>query len=286
MIDNHIRIGFEIEFTVPRISEEDIKSMAKWTKISTAYYEYDVYEDLLGRYIDGELERPPSIPEYAVELGYNIDDDIPDPDEVLRKPRDGFLKLVNKYIDVNNWPISDPIITADPDFKWSNRWIIKPDYSIGDVGFEIVSPLMNIDQLNEILPRLFNSIERIGTTTESCGIHFSISFDDVDDMEAILDINKLAINIDEDYIYKLFPNRRNNGYAISIWNDMNNNLNRGLKAFTAGHFMAVNIEHIGTSNEYVEFRYIGGSEYHKRWNDIKILVDMFIQALKISCNKF
>jgi len=285
-MNNNVRIGVEFEFTVPNISDVDRKSMSKWTEISTAYFEFDQYEDLYGRYIDGELEHPPEIPMYAKNLGYDVDDDIPDPDEVMRKPKNEFLSLVSKYLNIDHtWPFFNPIITADPDFKWSDRWIVKPDYSIGDCGFEVVSPLMNMDQFNTIMPQMFYCINQFGATTDDCGIHFSISFSDVDDLEPVLDINKLAINVDEDLIYQLFPNRKDNGYAISIRKDMEDNLNRGMKAFTAGHFMAVNLEHLGTDNEYVEFRYIGGKDYHKRWKEISYLVDMFIKALKESCNE-
>lgn len=282
---DNIRIGVEFEFVVPNISQEDRVDMEKWTKISTAYYEYDVWEDLIGEYIDGNISIPPQLPTYALKLGYEQDDIIPDPDEVFRRPKDEFLKLVNKYLDIESWPFKDPIITDNPDFKWSDSWIIKPDYSLTGCGFEIVSPKLTFDEYLNIMPKMFQSIESHGITTEDCGLHFSISFSDIDDLECVLDIDELAENVDEDMIYKLFPDRKNNGYAISIRKDLQDNLNRGMKSFTAGHFMAVNIEHLGTDNEYVEFRYIGGKDYHKRWNDIRQLVDMFIKALKVSCNE-
>lgn len=284
MTQKDVRIGVEFEFIIPNISREDKRDMEKWTKLSTAYYEYDIWEDLMGEYIDGNISTPPQLPIYALKMGYEQDDIIPDPDEVFRRPKDEFLKLVDKYLNINLWPFDNPTITDNPDFKWSDSWIIKPDYSLTGCGFEVVSPKLTMEEFYDIMPRIFSCILECGVTTEDCGLHFSISFNDVDDMEKILDINKLAEYINEDDIYYLFPNRKDNGYAISIWKDMQDNLNRGVKAITSGHFMAVNLEHLGTSNEYVEFRYIGGKDYHKRWSDIKILVSMFIKALRMACS--
>lgn len=285
LLDRSIKIGAEFEFIVPHISKSARKNIKKWTAISVAYYEYDVYEDLLGKYVDGIKRKPPSVPKYAYDLGYRDGDFIPDPDEVMKQPADEFLQLVDDYLRLEKWPIDNPTITPDTYFKDKSRWIIKPDYSLSDAGFEIVTPILSLKKFLEVVPKILKCIDEYGCTDKSCGLHFSLSINNGKKLNKVIDLIKLVTFIDEEYIYKLFHTRKDNDYAQSAHEDLLYNIEvyRKLK-IDKGHWQAVNIQHLYKKNKYVEFRYLGGPNYQKKWRDIKKITAMYIQALKLACN--
>lgn len=286
LLDKNVMVGVEFEFITPQILKRHKKMMKKWSAISVAYYEYELYDKEFEKYNDGKSKKKPKIPKYARELGYKDGDIIPDPDEVMKKPKGNFLKLVDGYLYIGNWPMQNPFVTANATYKKKNRWIVKPDYSIGDDGFEIVSPIMSLKDCLEMLPKMFKCIDKYGNTTKDCGIHFNISLDNIEDLNDVIDPTKLTMFIDEDFIYKRFPKRKNNEYAESMMKDLKNNIKIHKKIFSSyGHYMAVNFEHLKKKNKYVEFRYLGGTKYHKRLKDIKTILGMFIYALKMSVSK-
>lgn len=286
--DKNIRVGVEFEFIIPNISSEDKDIIKKWEVISIAYYEFEKYEEQLMRYNDLLTKKIPKVPKYASDLGFQDGDVIPDPADVMRKPTKhfNFKRVVNSYLYTGNWPIVKPIIVADNTYKKRNRWIIKPDYSIGSDGFEIVSPIMTLYECVDMLPKMFECIESYGKTDKTCGLHFNISLNNVENLREVIDTEKLVSFIDEKLIYKLFPRRKNNTHAQSMHRDLKSNLKYlGELKSSYGHGMAIDFDHLLGKNKYIEFRYIGGSNYHKRLKDIKIILGMYIYALKMSVNK-
>lgn len=283
--DRNIKIGAEFEFIIPNISEGARKRIKKWSAMSVAYYEYDIYEDLLGKYVDGIKRKPPKVPKYAHDLGYCDGDIIPDPDEVMKKPKGEMSQLVDDYLRLDKWPIDNPIISDDTYFKEKDRWIIKPDYSLSGAGVELVTPVLSLKKFLEVVPKILKCIDEYGRTDKSCGLHFSISLNNDKNLNKVIDLIKLVTFIDEKYIYKLFHTRKGNDYAKSAHEDLiyNIEIHKKLKLDT-GHWQAVNTEHLRRKNKYIEFRYLGGPNYQKKWKDIKKITAMYIQALRLACN--
>jgi hypothetical protein len=96
----NILMGIEFEFLIPKISNKDSRRMRKWTELSIANYEYEVYEEELGRYIDRERINLPKLPKYVSGLNYKPGDIIPEPHMIIRKPKEPFLQLVNDYLNI------------------------------------------------------------------------------------------------------------------------------------------------------------------------------------------
>lgn len=284
--NKNITIGAEFEFFVPEITDKDRKRIKQWSVLEIANYEHHIYEMELEKYVDGLIKKPPKLPDYVDKSEYKDGDVIPEPESVIPRYRNSFLKMVNKYLYLNNWPIREYYITNDNTFKRKNKWIVKPDSSVTPAGFEIVTPAMSLNDFMVITPKIFDCIDKYCKTDKTCGFHISLSLNDKPELTKHLDMVKLVSFINEDYIYKLFPKRRNNSWSYSMYNDVKENYKiHENPSVSYGHYMAINFEHLKKKrNQYVEFRYLGGAKYQQKWNDIKKILGMYIYALEISCN--
>ena len=194
------------------------------------------------------------------------------------------------------------IITHDHNVKSAKKWVIKPDGSLGLHGLEIVSPILPLKEFLEICPKVFEYINNMGPAAEiddACGFHISMSLKNVPNLGEAIDITKLSLFMDEGYIYNFFAAREFNTYARSAHDTVNRSLIRlnapklatklidvtGLKKeYPADHYMAINIEHLNSANEYIEFRYIGAENYHRKWDRIKSIMAHYVFDLSLACD--
>lgn len=170
------------------------------------------------------------------------------------------------------------------DFELTDsKFKIEPDYSGGSDMVELITGPMDYIKAKLILIKVLKFIRENGHTDEYCGIHVNISFDDIDLVK--LNPIKFIFNFDENIIFNLFPNRRNNIYAKSIryiipfeyWDNPEialNNILRSLQLPKHLKYYGVNFSKL--KNNYLEFRYLGGKNYEDRTDDILTLMDYFI----------
>jgi len=304
--NQNVRIGCEFEFVLPEFDKKYGKAAQIWVEWDNYMQRLDAWESSTEEYENaGEEEgiNPPDIPKWAEEIGYEPGDDIPEPyelfDDIPKLDIKKFFNIVVKeFLPLEKLPFNDYIISSDNETKSTSKWVIKPDATIGPSGIEVVSPILTIDQFLDICPKMFNFIEKYGVTTDSCGFHISISLKNVPNLSKTLDVVKMALFLDEEYIYKFFKKRRDNDYARSAHKSIkvgltkedieefirdNIDVTKLRKAIPNTHFEAINIEHLNASpnKQYIEFRYIGSGDYHKKWNLIKKIVAHYIWALCI-----
>ena len=162
---------------------------------------------------------------------------------------------------------------------------IEPDLSGGvDLVELITGPLKYVDS-KVILLKILKLLQDNAYTDEKCSIHINISFDKesgktLDDLNAF----KIILDVDEDLVYKFFPNRKNNFYAKTVkklipFKDYK-------FSFDAINIVMANIELPDTkyyginiknyTEGRLEFRYIGGTDYHYKTDEILELMDYFI----------
>jgi len=134
------------------------------------------------------------------------------------------------------------------------------------------------------------------TTGEDCGFHISISLKNVKSLGKSLDITKLSLFMDEGYIYNFFKTREFNTYAKSAHDEVFKKMldereiermideEEIVKEYSKDHYMAINIEHLNTKNEYIEFRYVGGADYHQKWDRIRKILATYIFDLSLACD--
>lgn len=168
------------------------------------------------------------------------------------------------------------------------HWKIEPDLSGGYDMVELVTgPMPYVNAKIYMLKVLKILQDKNFTTNEKCSIHINISFDKQKTVNTLDNINKLKLilNIDENFIYKHFPNRENNIYAKSVKKiipfdsfDYSSNsigiLTQSLELpYTKYHGINFNNVYEG---DRLEFRYIGGEDYQNKTSNILELMDYFI----------
>jgi hypothetical protein len=172
---------------------------------------------------------------------------------------------------------------------------IEPDTSLTpedgtDMGIEIVSPPMKLDEMIEDLENVMQFIDFNAYTNDSTGLHINLSIPNTE-----VDYTKLVLFMGDAHVLQTFG-RQANTYAQSSLRDLNGLVQRGeasrafdllkqglldtagktLRDRNLGKYFSVNMQ-----SGYVEFRSIGG-DYIIMWNDIKNTILRFAQALKVA----
>ncbi len=173
-----------------------------------------------------------------------------------------------------------------------NNFKIEPDLSGGPELVELITGPLPYVNSKIILLKILKVIGIYGRTDEKCSIHINISFEDNGDRKVLDNLNqlKLILEVDEDLIYNYFPERKNNIYAKSVKQlipfkgfDFSTNAIDILQTniqLPDTKYYGINFSTVGKGR--LEWRYIGGLDYHKKTSDILSLMDYFI-AITWNC---
>jgi len=167
-----------------------------------------------------------------------------------------------------------------------NNFKIEPDLSGGPELVELVTGPIPYVNAKIILLKILKVLDKYSRTDEKCSIHINISFENNNDGKILENLNhlKLILEVDEELIYKYFPERENNIYSKSV---------KTLIPFKGFHFSTNAVEILQNNIQLpdtkyyginfktidkgrLEWRYIGGVNYHKKTSDILSLMDYFI----------
>ena len=163
-----------------------------------------------------------------------------------------------------------------------NNFKIEPDVSGGYDMVELITGPIPYNDSKIILLKILKILKTHANTNDKCSLHINISFEDKD----INNLNplKIILNVDEDMIYDLFPNRKNNFYAMSVKNmipfkdfdfigSASNIIENNIELPNT-KYRGININKINKGR--LEYRYIGGNNYHLETKNIIELLDYFI----------
>ncbi len=205
----------------------------------------------------------------------------------LDETKESVSKLLNRKIKLEDKAHSDFQPSAEV-FK------MVPDMSGGVGLIELVTGPMPYRSARVVIMKMLGWIRENGYTTDRASIHLNMSFnpDYLEDIDMVSKMNilKFILEFDEKRVYKYFPNRENSTYAKSIKWVMPKNeafyYNENL--ISSDNFTFANTKYYGINFEkaqknYLEFRYIGGKDYEKRYDDIMHLAESFIMAVWRSC---
>ena len=164
---------------------------------------------------------------------------------------------------------------------------IEPDFSGGYSMVEAVTGPMTYYDAKIILLKFLKFLQENAETDEKCSVHINISFDKEKSPKILDQLNplKLILNIDENLVYKYFPERKNNIYASSIKklipfknysysSNAVNLLKNNLELPDNTKYYGVNLANAREGR--LEYRYIGGKDYQYKTNEILELMDYFI----------
>ncbi len=302
----NVMMGAEFEFTVPKFEEKYEEIDNRFYKLQDMETDQVEYDEALEQWltIPNNPSPLPKPPDWALEAGYEYGEEIPPPAEIFPEskvdPQRMFRLLIKEFVNLETLPFKNMIVTPDHTKKSATKWVIKPDGSLGLSGVEIVTPILPLKEFLQTTPKMFEWINNIeGEIGDECGFHISMSLKNVKNLGQALDITKLSLFMDEGYIYNFFEMREFNTYARSAHDTIRRSfitmnapkLAEQLideptlkKKYPSDHYMAINIEHLDTNNEYIEFRYLGGNNYHRKWDKIKNIVAHYIYDLSLACD--
>ena len=155
---------------------------------------------------------------------------------------------------------------------------------------ELVTGPLPFVEAKLVMAKTLKWIRENGKTNERCSIHINIAFDGkklgpIVNMSK-LDVGKFVLNFDENKVYEAFPNRRDSVYAKSIkfivplsgmtQPSPEKNLWKNYM-FVKEKYYGINFEKL--QKGYIEFRYLGGADYEKRYSTILSMTEHFITSL-------
>ena len=165
---------------------------------------------------------------------------------------------------------------------------LEPDFSGGLKMVELITGPMDYYEAIPVLIRVLKWIDQNGYTSDKCAFQFGLSFDRNKYPSLIefgnLNPLKFILGFDEEYIWQRFPERRGSLYAKSIKRIIPANKfirrNRDIlgdrNAYTVYTEKNMGINLTKLEKGYMEVRYIGGTNYQKKYKDIKEIIDYII----------
>ncbi len=200
-------------------------------------------------------------------------------DEVKRS----LSNTLNKRIQIEEKAHSD-FTPSSETFK------LEPDNSGGTGMIELVTGPMPFVESKLIIAKTLKWIRENGSTNERCSIHINIAFDGkklgTPTNISNLDIGKFVLNFDENKIYEAFPNRKDSVYAKSIKFivPLSGMTQPSPERISWKNYMFVSEKYYGVNfsklpKNYIEFRYLGGKDYEKKYNTIMDLTEHFVISL-------
>lgn len=191
--------------------------------------------------------------------------------------------ILGKKIRVEEKAHSDFEVTRDI-FK------IEPDMSGGEKLMELVTGAQPYYSARLMIIKVCEWIEKNGYTNDRSSIHLNISFDKdkIENKHRISKMNVLKFILDfkESQVFKFFPERKDSAYAKSIkfvlpkadtyfFDGLNITPNNFI--FPDSKYYGINFEK--RHKNYLEFRYLGGTDWEKQTSKILQMLDLFIIQL-------
>jgi hypothetical protein len=130
-----------------------------------------------------------------------------------------------------------------------------------------------------------------------------MSLFNVNNLTKQVDMIKLILFSEENYIYKIFPNRIDNEYAQEVKNKILSKMKpteikyyisylmgdktkdpKQISDLSGGHYDAIHKVMDSKNPSHVEFRHPGGKGYHKKKKTIKEIIGKYATTLSIACD--
>ena len=186
------------------------------------------------------------------------------------------------------WQITQDTSITDSD----NNGYEDPEF--GGVGLEIISPPTPATTAIAELKIVLKKLAALGATTnETTGIHVNIS---VPELVKNLDPLKLVLFMGDEHILRKF-NRITNAFSraqtqqIISFIDAHGDLPKSAYELedmarealkTSGKYSSVNLNNL--SKGYLEFRALGGTDYHKKIDQIEETIGRWLTVVELACD--
>ena len=265
-----------------------------WPEIDTDYMQY--WEETTGDIPDGISTNSQKGKWFATDAPDDFS--IPEPDIVGwgSVPGDDEWQSQVEELNWSSAPFKDyeigdygQIVQKLGDTKWA----IEADKTLGYQGIEVKSPPTNLPKAIDDIEKMFKYINKQGYTDNRTGFHVHMSVKGINNLEDKLDPVKLLMFMDEGFIWKHFADRVSNIFAMSMKDKFKNEGDirpndfsklvdkKKLKTkMTAEHFDAINLSK--WQQGHIEFRYMGGRDYHKKFNEVKAIIGQYSHNISLA----
>jgi len=217
-----------------------------------------------------------------IEVGYELEMGVDAPSSTIR----GAVKAIfPKIADRNS-------------SKARDKFTITTDFSVetnrDNPNVEIVTPVWTLKNGLKAIDKLFTLMELMNAQTNaSCGLHINLGFSRKSETKKI-DEAKLVLLVDEHKWLKAFKRTRNEfvepmkkGLRLKK-NDSQNRVFTKLKnkIENKDKYDSINMSKLNIKNGtgWIEFRIVGGKNYHKRLREVKTVILHFAESLQASTN--
>ena len=217
-----------------------------------------------------------------IEVGYELEMGVDAPSSTIR----GAVKAIfPKIADRNS-------------SKARDKFTITTDFSVetnrDNPNVEIVTPVWTLKNGLKAIDKLFTLMELMNAQTNaSCGLHINLGFSRKSETKKI-DEAKLVLLVDEHKWLKAFKRTRNEfvdpmkkGLSLKK-NDSQNRVFTKLKnkIENKDKYDSINMSKLNIKNGtgWIEFRIVGGKNYHKRLREVKTVILHFAESLQASTN--
>ena len=217
-----------------------------------------------------------------IEVGYELEMGVDAPSSTIRGAVNAiFPEIVNR----NSSKARDKFtVTTDPSVE-TNR---------DNSDVEIVTPVWTLKNGLKAIDKLFTLMELMNAQTNaSCGLHINLGFSLKSETKKI-DEAKLVLLVDEHKWLKAFKRTRNEfvepmkkGLRLKK-NDTQNRVFTKLKnkIILKDKYDSINMSKLNIKKGagWIEFRIVGGKNYHKRLREVKTVILHFAESLQASTN--
>ena len=217
-----------------------------------------------------------------IEVGYELEMGVDAPSSTIR----GAVKAIfPKIADRNS-------------SKARDKFTVTTDFSVetnrDNPNVEIVTPVWTLKNGLKAIDKLFTLMELMNAQTNaSCGLHINLGFSRKSETKKI-DEAKLVLLVDEHKWLKAFKRTRNEfvepmkkGLRLKK-NDTQNRVFTKLKnkIILKDKYDSINMSKLNIKKGagWIEFRIVGGKNYHKRLREVKTVILHFAESLQASTN--
>jgi len=234
-----------------------------------------------------------------VDPGQEVDEpphpeDANDTSEMEPEQIEQWIDNVNPRPPFTDWEVGEYGYSSPR--PGDTTWGVEPDSSLNTGGIEIKSPPLPLKEFKNICKQMFDWIKVVGTTDSSCGFHIHMSLKNVKDLKSELDLMKLVLFTDEQYIFQHFKERKNNTYTQSMKEKIKGGTlelsdwsafidTKKLKRIaTSDHYSGISLDGLSDNKQHIEYRYLGGTDYHRKWNKVQVIIAQYAYNLNLACN--
>ena len=191
-----------------------------------------------------------------------------------------------------------PEIVDRNSFMARDKFTVTDDLSVttnrDNSDVEIVTPVWTLKKGLKAIDKLFTLMDLMNAQTNaSCGLHINLGFSRKNETKKI-DEAKLVLLVDEQKWLKAFKRTHNefvepmkkglslrkNDSQDRVFTKLKNKINDKAK-YDSINMSKLNIKK-GTG--WIEFRIVGGKNYHKRRKEVKMAILHFAESLQASTN--